>query len=86
MIAANILRQIFRSWSSVLWRILTSHVTRDKNTISQFFGIHWDVFSKKKNIYQDTVMACVWTKHVKNSQLVNKMCSQQTCGKLVNKL
>jgi hypothetical protein len=35
---------------------------------------------------RDYVSYNLITAHVKISQFVNKMCSQQACGKLVNKL
>ena len=66
MVTTNILRQILRPRASVFWRILTSHITRDKDTIRQLFRVHWYVFPKKSyaQLKRYTLFQSIWFSRV----------------------
>ena len=57
----------------------------DKEGVPSSFGL--DIIDEETESDETLpVKKMLRSTHVKISQLVNKMCSQQTCSKLVNKL
>ena len=55
-------------------------LNQSKKNLRFCFNIH--IEKDKLNCY----LCAINTRHAKISQLVNKMCSQQACSELVNKL